>query len=308
MTLQQLEYVISLYRFKHFAKAAEHCKVSQPTLSSMIHKLEEEFGLKIFDRNAQPIAPTPTGKLIIEQAWRVLKSAEKIKDIIEEERSSLDGTFHIGILPTISPYLIPRFFPQMMQKYPRLDLRVTEMKTAEIRRALLHGDIDAGIMAQYENLEKFEVTHLFYEQFFGYVSKNDALFEKELIRTSDLKGEFLWLLDEGHCFREQLVKFCQLKGASKSQHAYTLGSIETFMRIVENGKGVTFIPELAVYQLNDQQKQHVRPFAIPIPSRDIIFMTGKNFIRHHLLNLIKQEIQGAVPKNMLTRQQTQHIV
>ncbi len=99
MTLQQLEYVISLYRFKHFAKAAEHCKVSQPTLSSMIHKLEEEFGLKIFDRNAQPIAPTPTGKLIIEQAWRVLKSAEKIKDIIEEERSSLDGTFHIGILP-----------------------------------------------------------------------------------------------------------------------------------------------------------------------------------------------------------------
>lgn len=299
MTLQQLEYIMAVYRFRHFAKAADHCNVTQPTLSSMIQKLEDELGVKIFDRKSQPISPTPTGKLIIEQAWKVLQRARRLKETVEEEKNSLLGTFNIGILPTIAPYLIPRFFPQMMKKFPDMDVRITEMKTEDVKRALIRGDIDAAIVAQLDDMETFDSTHLFYEQFMGYVAENDPLFRKKNIKASDLTGEFLWLLDEGHCFRDQLFKFCNLKTATLSKTAYTLGSIETFMRIVENDKGVTFIPELAVSQLNDTQKRLVRPFAIPAPTREIVMLTGKNFIRTTLRQLLVDEIQAAVPKEML---------
>ena len=305
MTLQQLEYVMAVFRFRHFAKAAEHCGVTQPTLSSMVQKLEDELGLKIFDRKSQPIAPTPTGRLVVEQAWKVLLRARKLKETVEEEKHSLLGTFTIGILPTIAPYLIPRFFPQLMNKYPDMDVRIVEMKTEDLKRALVRGDVDAGILAQLEGLEEFDSMSLFYEQFFAYVADGDPLFSKESIKTADLTGEYLWLLDEGHCFRDQLVKFCHLKAASASKKAYTLGSIETFMRIVESGKGITFIPELAVYQLDDAHKQLVRPFAIPVPTREIVMITGKNFIRKTLRSLLVEEIQASIPKDMLTLRQTQ---
>lgn len=305
MTLQQLEYVMAVFRFRHFAKAAEHCGVTQPTLSSMVQKLEDELGLKIFDRKSQPIAPTPTGRLVVEQAWKVLLRARKLKETVEEEKHSLFGTFTIGILPTIAPYLIPRFFPQLMNKYPDMDVRIVEMKTEDLKRALVRGDVDAGILAQLEGLEEFDSVPLFYEQFFAYVADGDPLFSKESIKTADLTGEYLWLLDEGHCFRDQLVKFCHLKAASASKKAYTLGSIETFMRIVESGKGITFIPELAVYQLDDAHKQLVRPFAIPVPTREIVMITGKNFIRKTLRSLLVEEIQASIPKDMLALRQTQ---
>ena len=305
MTLQQLEYVMAVFRFRHFAKAAEYCGVTQPTLSSMVQKLEDELGLKIFDRQSQPIAPTPTGRLVVEQAWKVLLRARKLKETVEEEKHSLLGTFTIGILPTIAPYLIPRFFPQLMNKYPDMDVRIVEMKTEDLKRALVRGDVDAGILAQLEGLDEFDSLPLFYEQFFAYVADGDPLFSKESIKTADLTGEYLWLLDEGHCFRDQLVKFCHLKAASAAKKAYTLGSIETFMRIVESGKGITFIPELAVHQLDETHKRLVRPFAIPAPTREIVMITGKNFIRKTLRSLLVEEIQASVPKDMLTLRQTQ---
>ena len=305
MTLQQLEYVMAVFRFRHFAKAAEYCGVTQPTLSSMVQKLEDELGLKIFDRKSQPIAPTPTGRLVVEQAWKVLLRARKLKETVEEEKHSLLGTFTIGILPTIAPYLIPRFFPQLMNKYPDMDVRIVEMKTEDLKRALVRGDVDAGILAQLEGLDEFDSLPLFYEQFFAYVADGDPLFSKENIKTADLTGEYLWLLDEGHCFREQLVKFCHLKAASAAKKAYTLGSIETFMRIVESGKGITFIPELAVHQLDEAHKRLVRPFAIPVPTREIVMITGKNFIRKTLRSLLVEEIQASIPKDMLTLRQTQ---
>ena len=305
MTLQQLEYVMAVFRFRHFAKAAEYCGVTQPTLSSMVQKLEDELGLKIFDRKSQPIAPTPTGRLVVEQAWKVLLRARKLKETVEEEKHSLLGTFTIGILPTIAPYLIPRFFPQLMNKYPDMDVRIVEMKTEDLKRALVRGDVDAGILAQLEGLDEFDSLPLFYEQFFAYVADGDPLFSKESIKTADLTGEYLWLLDEGHCFRDQLVKFCHLKAASAAKKAYTLGSIETFMRIVESGKGITFIPELAVHQLDETHKRLVRPFAIPVPTREIVMITGKNFIRKTLRNLLVEEVQASIPKDMLTLRQTQ---
>ena len=308
MTLQQLEYILAVNQFRHFAKAAEYCRVTQPTLSAMIQKLEEELDTRIFDRSQQPVCPTPVGIHIIEQAQNILVQANRIKNIIEEEKHSLTGTFKLGILPTVAPYLLPRFFPQLMKKYPDLDIRVVEMKTNDIKKALQTGEIDAGIVASLAGMEELQQTPLFYEQFFAYVSREDALFNNEVIRTSDLNGEQLWLLDEGHCFRDQLVRFCQMKSARASQLAYHLGSMETFMRMVESGKGITFIPELAVLQLDGTQKELVRPFAIPCPTRQIIMLTNRSFIRNTLLKTITQEITAAVPKEMLSLKATQVLV
>lgn len=308
MTLQQLEYILAVNQFRHFAKAAEYCRVTQPTLSAMIQKLEEELDTRIFDRSQQPVCPTPVSIHIIEQAQNILVQANRIKNIIEEEKHSLTGTFKLGILPTVAPYLLPRFFPQLMKKYPDLDIRVVEMKTNDIKKALQTGEIDAGIVASLAGMEELQQTPLFYEQFFAYVSREDALFNNEVIRTSDLNGEQLWLLDEGHCFRDQLVRFCQMKSARASQLAYHLGSMETFMRMVESGKGVTFIPELAVLQLGDAQKELVRSFAIPCPTRQVVLLTNKNFIRHTLLEVLVKEIKLSVPKEMLSLKATQAVV
>ena len=308
MTLQQLEYILAVNQFRHFAKAAEYCRVTQPTLSAMIQKLEEELDTRIFDRSQQPVCPTPVGIHIIEQAQNILVQANRIKNIIEEEKHSLTGTFKLGILPTVAPYLLPRFFPQLMKKYPDLDIRVVEMKTNDIKKALQTGEIDAGIVASLAGMEELQQTPLFYEQFFAYVAREDALYNNKVIRTSDLNGEQLWLLDEGHCFRDQLVRFCQMKSARASQLAYHLGSMETFMRMVESGKGVRFIPELAVLQLGAAQKELVRSFAIPSPTRQVVLLTNKNFIRHTLLEVLVKEIKLSVPKEMLSLKATQAVV
>lgn len=309
MTLQQLEYILAVDKCRHFGKAADVCNVTQPTLSAMIGKLEEEIGAKLFDRNRQPIVPTIVGERVINRAREVLDQADTIKDIVLEEKQSLGGMFRIGILPTIAPYLLPRFFPQMMKKYPMLDIRVREMKTHEIKEALIQGDIEAGILANIEGLEDYEQTALFYEKYIGYVARTDALFKKEVIRTSDVAASReLWLLDEGHCFRDQMVRFCQMKSSQTSQLAYNLGSMETFMRMVESGMGITFIPELAEMQLSDQQRELVRPFAIPVPTRQLLLITRRDFIRQTLLDVIVKEIQASIPKEMLKLKAGQSLV
>ena len=305
MTLQQLEYIVAVYRTRHFVKAAETCGVTQPTLSAMIQKLEAELDVKLFERSSQQVMPTAIGKVVVEQAWKVLNRARKLKDIVAEEKKSLTGTFRLGILPTIAPYLLPRFFPRLMRENSSLEIRVVEMKTAYIRRAIDRGEIDAAVMVDTGDLDDYALTTLFYEQFLAYVSPSDQLSAKKSIKTSDLSNELLWLLDEGHCFRDQLVKYCQLKAAKTSQSAYSLGSIETFMRIVENGQGMTFIPELATMQLTPTQKELVRPFAIPIPTREVVMATSKVFVRQSLLDMIVGQIRNSVPEKMLKLNNTE---
>lgn len=298
MTLQQLEYILAVDKHRHFTKAAEQCFVTQPTLSAMIQKLEEELDVKIFDRNCTPIAPTPIGVHIIQQAKEILQQVANVKQIIQEQKEEVSGNFHIGILPTIAPYLLPRFFKEMVKKYPKLNITVSEMKTPEIKRALLTGEIDAGILAELNDMDMYNHTHLFYEEFYAYIAREDALFEKKTIKSSDLKGEMLWLLDEGHCFRDQMVRFCNITAAKKENLTYRLGSMETFMRMVELGDGITFVPELAIDQMNERQKELVRPFAIPSPARRIIILTDKKFIRHSVIDTLQAEIQQSIPKSM----------
>lgn len=299
MTLQQLEYVVAVAQHRHFLKAAEACDVTQPTLSSMIQKLEDELGVKIFDRKQKPIAPTAIGNLIIEQAQHMIAQAQRLKASVDEEQQTVCGTFRLAVLPTIAPYLIPRFLPVFSEKHPQIDLRISEMKTAEIKQALDKGEMDAAIVAHLTDMDDYDSIPLFYEQFFVYAAPNAPLHDHSSIRTTDLRDIPLWLLDEGHCFRDQLVSFCHLKSAIRSQRSYHLGSIETFMRIVENGMGVTFIPELCTLQLSPEQKKLVRPFAIPIPSRQIVMLTSNDFVRRKLLRLITEKIKESVPPEML---------
>lgn len=300
MTLQQLEYIIAVERLRSFTKAADYCRVTQPTLSAMIQKLEDELEVKIFDRTQQPVAPTSIGSCIIKQAHGIMSQAAHVKELIAEAKNSLTGVFRLGILPTIAPYLLPRFVSQLAKKYPGLDIRMSEMKTSQIKAALLTGDIDAGILADMDGLEDYRTDSLFYEQFYVYVSKESALSGQNVIRTSDLANEQLWLLDEGHCFRDQMVRFCRLKSAQASQIAYNLGSMETFMRMVESGKGVTFIPELAVMQLSECNKALAHEFAIPKPTRHIVMLTDKNYIRRRLIEAVVTEIRASVPPAMLS--------
>lgn len=308
MTIQQLEYILAVDRFRHFGKAAEYCLVTQPTLSAMVQKLEEELDVKIFDRSTQPVQPTSVGRKIIEQARAVLTQASKVKEIVQEEGQSLKGVFRIAVLPTIAPYLLPRFFPKFMEDYPELDIRVSEMKTQDVLVALAAGKVDAAIIATAVDNKSLQAETLFYEQFLGYVARKESIFKNEMIRTTDISGERLWLLDEGHCFRDQLMRFCQLETVKLHQAAYHLGSMETFMRIVEGGKGITFIPELALYQLSDQQKELVRPFAIPRPTREISIVTKTDFVRFSVLSILKERIRSSIPKEMLTLQNTQRVV
>ena len=300
MTLQQLEYILAVDTYRHFAKAAERCRVTQPTLSMMVQKLEDELGVKLFDRNAQPIRPTPTGKKVIEQARNALSQITRIKEIVREEERSLRGIFRLAVLPTIAPYLLPRFFQRLSEEYPELDIRVLEMKTAPTIEALRDGEVDAAIIANRPTEPFLRGEVLYYEQFLGYVARSEPAFKKDLIRTADISGERLWLLDEGHCFRDQLVRFCEMEKVKVHQAAYRLGSLETFMRMVENGDGITFIPELAMLQLSPEQKELTRPFAIPKPTREIVLVTRVDFIRHTITDVLIESIKKAVPKEMLT--------
>ena len=302
MTLQQLEYAIAVDNFRHFARAAEDCNVTQPTLSMMIQKLEDELGVKLFNRTVQPVEPTPVGIKIIEQARQVLKEAGYIRDIVNEEEGTLKGTFKLAILPTIAPYLLPRFFQQMVTKYDNLDIRIQEMKTDPTLHALANGEIDAAIIASRPDDKIYHCDTLFYEHFLGYISKNEKIYSHPVLRSSEISENHLWLLDEGHCFRDQLVRFCHMEKVKMHQEAYKLGSLETFMRMVESGNGITFIPELARDQLSEKQLELVRPFAIPRPVREIVFVTCSDFIRKTIASLLIESIRKCVPKEMLTIQ------
>lgn len=307
MTLQQLEYIIAVDSHRHFAKAAEHCHVTQPTLSAMIQKLEEELGVRIFDRSTQPVTTTNLGKKIIQQARSVLGNTQHIKEIVAEEQGAISGTFRLGILPTIAPYLLPRFYLRFMDKHPKLDIRMAEMKISEIETALDKGELDAAITATAPENKQLTSQLLYFEEFFGYVSTLEPIFNEKIIRTSDITGKHLWLLDEGHCFRDQLLKFCSLEGV-QSRIAYRLGSMETFMRMVESGQGITIIPELALDQLNTCQQELVRPFALPRPTRQIRLVTRHDFVRHTLLELLREEIRNSVPSSMHALKSNQYEV
>ena len=263
----------------------------------MLQKLEAELGVTLFERSPRGVRTTTVGHKVVEMARLTLTAAERLKQVVEEETQGVQGTFRLGILPTIAPYLLPRFFPQLCRQFPALDLRVTELQTHRLKEALAVGEVDAAILADMGDWEGYAKHPLYYEQFLAYVSEGDALFGHRSIKSCDLQHESLWLLDEGHCFRDQLVKFCSLKG-----------SIETFMRMVEAGQGITFIPELALQQLSETQRKLVRPFALPIPTRSVVLITPPHFVRDRVADLLAEHIRACVPSEMLKLNNTEQRV
>ncbi len=297
MTLVQLEYIIALDRYRHFASAASHCYVTQPTLSMQIHKLEQELGIKIFDRSKQPVIPTEAGIEIIAQAKKIITEQEQMHEMVHHRKGILSGELKIGIIPTLAPYLLPLFAQQFTQKYPNVKLVINEMITDVAINRLREGRIDAGILVT--PLQEYGIKEeiLFYEELLVYVSKKNEDFKKHYILAQDIDPNKLWLLEEGHCFRSQIMNLCELQKASKEGHLleYEAGSIETLRRMVELTDGITILPELATMDLNAKQQLQLRQFKRPAPMREISLVVHRDFIKKRLIEILKKEIIAAVP-------------
>ncbi len=306
MTLQQLEYLLALDKHRQFAKAAAACDVTQPTLSTMIQRLEEELGVTLFDRTQQ--RPTAIGIKVIEQAQQILQEASQVKCIIDEEKNSIQGSFTLAVLPTIAPYLLPLVLPRWRSCFKDLDLKIVEMKTSDCLQSIADRSIDMAIIASDPEHPEVRYSSLYFEEFMGYVSRNEKMYRSSVVRTAEVDPQRMWLLDEGHCFRDQLVRFCQLKSQSKSKLSYSEGNLLSFMHIVEAGQGMTFIPKLSERFLNDNQRTLIRPFAIPRPVRGIYLAYRKDFVRQSILRLFEESIQSSVPKEMLSVSREQVLV
>ena len=300
MTFTQLEYIIAVDNARHFARAAAECFVSQPTLSMQIRKLEEELGIKIFDRSRQPVIPTEAGSSIIMQARNIIAETNKIHEIVQVQKGILHGRLALGIIPTLAPYLLPLFISSFIKKFPLVKLIVSELTTDLIISKLRDGKIDAGILVTPLQETGIKEDPLFYEELVTFVSKTNAAYKKNYVLAADIDPDKLWLLEEGHCFRSQIVNLCELKKKSQEGHQfeYEAGSIETLIRLVETNDGITIIPELAALNMRGKQQNQLRYFKSPAPVREISIATHRNQVKKRIIQALKEEILAAVPEKM----------
>lgn len=299
MTLVQLEYIVAVDTYRSFVGAAEKCFVTQPTLSMQVQKLEEMLNVKIFDRSKQPVIPTEIGSQIIEQARLILQESQKIKEIISSQQQDVVGELKVGIIPTVAPYLLPQVIASMMEKYPDLKLLIWEYTTEDIIHHLKTGVLDCGILATPLGDNSITEIPMYYENFVTYISKNSKLFKKKNIDANDLEDENIWLLNEGHCMRSQVLNICRSTKDNRLQGlTYNTGSVETLIRMVDMNNGATLLPELALAELTPKQLSKVRTFKSPEPVREISLVTHKNYIKKRMLNALKEEILAVIPKAM----------
>jgi len=299
MTLIQLEYIIALDAAKHFAKAAEKCHITQPSLSMQVQKLEQELGEQIFIRT-NPVTTTETGQIVIEQAKKILAEARMMQQLIHQEKNIVAGLLKIGIIPTLAPYLLPKFLQAFIKKYPLVRLSIHELTTENIVRQLKNGSLDAGILATPLNIAELKESFLFNEEFVAYVSRKEKLFNKKYILPGDIDVHSMWLLEEGHCLRSQVMNLCALqKDASIEKHFdYAAGSIETLKNFVDKNGGITLLPELATYDMTNAKKNMLRYFKSPAPAREISLVTLKTFTKTRLINIFEQAILDNIPLQM----------
>ncbi|MGV8877896.1 MAG: LysR substrate-binding domain-containing protein [Sphingobacteriaceae bacterium] len=303
MTLVQLEYIVAIDTYRSFVSAAEKCFVTQPTLSMQVQKLESTLGVRLFDRSKQPVVPTEIGIEIIAQARSVLSESAKIKEIISDREKELSGELKIGIIPTIAPYLLPKILTHFIEKYPQVKLIVWEQPTDQIVQQIKLGMIDCGILSTPLNEPGLLEIPVFYENFVAYASKNSKLHKKRNITPEDIDMEEIWVLNEGHCMREQVLNICHRRKATKGflHFEYNTGSVETLKRMVEQNNGATILPELAISDLNEKQLEKVRYFKSPEPAREVSLVIPKNFLKRRMIEAIKTEILTFVPKRMRSR-------
>jgi LysR family transcriptional regulator, hydrogen peroxide-inducible genes activator len=304
MTFVQLEYIIALDDYRHFALAAEHCHVTQPTLSMQIQKLESETGIQIFDRSKHPVVPTEMGEQIIKQARKILAEKALMDDLVQMRKGIVSGELKIGIIPTLAPYLLPLFIQSFTTNQPHVKLVVTEMTTEVIMTKLREGRIDVGILVTPLNDSTLTEHVLFYEELIAYTSPNSSVYKKAYVLPKDIDPQKLWLLEEGHCFRSQILNLCELRKASRDKihFEYEAGSLETLRRMVDLNDGITILPELATLDLSELQKKSLREFKKPTPMREVSLVVHRDFVKKRLIDVLKAEILGSIPKKIRSNQ------
>lgn len=300
MNFAQLEYIIAVDNYRQFYTAAEKCFVTQATLSMMIKKLEEELGVRIFDRSRQPVKPTKEGEQVVLRARQIIAEANSLKAYAKDLKGEVSGELHLGVIPTLAPYLLPLFLKSFTDKFPGLRIFIKELVTDEIILRLKTGELDVGLLATPLNEDTIAEHPLFYEEFFAYASRNEKLSRKKYLLPKEIYLDHLWLLEEGHCLRTQVLNLCELKNKdtqSKGLH-YQAGSIETLINLVDKNDGITIVPYLATQMLKPGQKKNLREFARPKPVREISLVTSKNFPRQTLLDHLREHILAVIPQSM----------
>lgn len=296
MTIQQLEYIVALNQHRHFVKASEHCRVTQPTLSLMIKKLEEELDVVIFDRARHPIEPTAMGVRIIEQAEKSLREMRKIGEMVVRETQTLAGPLKIGVIPTLAPYLVPEFIERFTHNYNLVELTISEMPTAMLIDALRKESIQMFIAATPLEQPDFMEIPIYYEKFIAYFAENHPLKDIPLSATN-MPADNLWVLGEGHCLRDQIFNFCT--HTMNYNQVFEAGSIDTLVKIVDKNGGYSVIPELHKAFLTDLQRTNVREIESPPAVREVSIVIKRDFIKERLINAVADTVKEIIPQEML---------
>ena len=304
MNLRDLRYLVALADLKHFGHAAEACFVSQPTLSTQIKKFEDELGTPLIERNPRNVMLTDVGVAVVARARAILHEADQIKNIARRAKDPESGTVKIGIFPTLGPYLLPHVVPNIVKKFPKLELMLFEEKTESVLKKLHDGDLDAGIIALPIHDETLHAEFLFEESFVLAVPKGSALAKLKKIKLSDLANERLLLLDDGHCLRDQALEVCQMAGVGE-RAGFRATSLETLRHMVSANVGMTLLPALTVQPPVPPTPNVVLiPFAAPAPSRRIAIVwrrtSALTVFLQQLVPLFKTLPKGALdaPKGL----------
>jgi len=297
ITLTQLEYVVAVDTYRHFGRAAENCFITQPTLSMQIKKLEEDLEIIIFDRSRHPLLPTDVGQRIIDQARIVLKQNEEINNIVKDHKNQVSGLIRIGIIPTMAPYLLPIFIGNYKRKFPNIFIKVVEETTDNIVKLLNKDLIDVGILATPLKEEKINEKPIFYEEMLIYANPSHRLHKQKEITVKDIATPEIWLLSDGHCFRDQVINLCSFLGTTDSQlpFHFEAGSLETLMNIVDREGGLTLIPELAKIGMSEKRLANVKSFTNIKPLREVSLVFSRHFAKYKLINLLWREIKDSIP-------------
>jgi LysR family hydrogen peroxide-inducible transcriptional activator len=293
MNLQQLEYIVALDIHRNHARAADHCHVTQPTLSMMVKKLEEELGVKIFDKG-QPLKPSASGEIVIGRARQILQEIKNLREFVSHEKESVDGEYRLGVIPTLAPYLLPRFLNRFLEKHPGTSFTVREMQTEQIVSSLKSGRLDVGLLVTPVDDKEIREIPVFYEPILLYTSQGLKYYRQDKVHLKSLNTEDLLLLEEGHCFRGQVMNLCTANGKRQHQQLnYQSGSFETLKAMVDNNYGYTLIPELAV----DTRRKQVKRFTSPEPVREVSLAVQYGFVREVLLVKLREAILRSIPEH-----------
>jgi LysR family transcriptional regulator, hydrogen peroxide-inducible genes activator len=302
-SINQLEYAIAVDTHRHFARAAKACFVTQPTLSAQLAKFEDEIGVVIFDRSAQPIIPTDEGEAVLAQARIVVAEFRKIQAIATGATNDVVGELVIGVIPTIAPYLLPLFLEGMSKAHPKLKLDIREMTTAQIVEALGREAIDVGILAIPVDGITYATLSLYSEPFYLYVHRNHELAKLKSVSPTDIDGRDMWLLEEGHCLRGQILQACKLKGrkAALGNVRFESGSVETLKRLVSQGLGYTLVPHLATeLEAGGEDDIKIIAFDAPMPARDVGLMFRRTQLKRPAIDALAKSIRESLPRSLVT--------